>query len=114
MLTATNTIPTNNNIIFNNLTISGGTTTLSRNTTVNANLTIMSGGTLDGGVHTLSVGRAGHDGTFLGNTVNGHLHEERQSSHHRHRGEQFQSPESESGDEHREHPGGPLDQFQRS
>jgi hypothetical protein len=54
-LTSTNTIPSNNNINFFNLIVSGGTTSLSRNTTVSGDLTINSGATLNGGANTLSL-----------------------------------------------------------
>jgi hypothetical protein len=68
-LTVTNTVPSNNNIDFNNLTISGGTTTLSRNVSVNGNMVINLGGTLDGGANILTVGGDWtNNGTFTGNT----------------------------------------------
>ncbi len=67
--TATNTIPNDNNIIFNNLLMSGGTTTISRNTDVLGELTINSGAALDGETHTLTVsGDWTNNGTFTGNT----------------------------------------------
>ena len=68
-LTATNIIPSDNNINFNNLTLSGGTTSLPRNVTVNGNLVINTGATLNGGANTLSVGGNWiNNGTFTGNT----------------------------------------------
>lgn len=68
-LTSTNTIPSNNNINFFNLIVSGGTTSLSRNTTVSGDLTINSGATLNGGANTLSLtGNWTNNGTFTGNT----------------------------------------------
>ncbi|MEI7982509.1 MAG: hypothetical protein WCI71_12720, partial [Bacteroidota bacterium] len=67
-LTATNTIPSNNNIIFFDLIMSGGTTTLSRNVTVQGDLLINSGASLDGGANTLSLGgNWTNNGTFNGN-----------------------------------------------
>ncbi|MCX6150806.1 MAG: hypothetical protein NTX22_09800 [Ignavibacteriales bacterium] len=68
-LTATNTIPNNNNIIFNNLTISSGITTLSHNVDVNGNLLINTSATLNGGANTLTVGGDWtNDGSYAGNT----------------------------------------------
>jgi hypothetical protein len=67
-LTATNVIPNDNNVIFNNLTMSGGTTTLPRNVDVNGNLLINPSATLNGGANTLSVGgNWTNNGTFTGN-----------------------------------------------
>ena len=67
--TATNTIPNDNTIIFNNLTASGGTTTLPRNVDVNGNLVINTGATLNGGTNILTVGgNWTNNGTFTGNT----------------------------------------------
>jgi|GEM_PF-1982578 len=78
--TATNTIPNDNNIIFNNLTVSGGTTSMPRNISVNGNLVIQPGGTFFGGVDDLTLGGDfTNDGTFTGNTgtvtflKNGHV-----------------------------------------
>ncbi|MDD8018054.1 MAG: T9SS type A sorting domain-containing protein [Bacteroidota bacterium] len=68
-LTASNTIPADNNVNFNNLIMSGGTTTLSRNVGVNGNLIINLGAALDGGANTLTVGGDWtNNGTFTGNT----------------------------------------------
>jgi len=68
-LTATNTIPNDNNVIFNNLTMSGGTTTLPGNVSVNGNLLINTGATLNGGANTLTLGgNWTNNGTFTGNT----------------------------------------------
>ena len=68
-LTATNTLPTDNKFIFNNLTMSGGTTTLPGNLEVNGNILINTGATLNGGTNTLSVaGDWTNNGTFAGNT----------------------------------------------
>ncbi len=67
-LTASNTIPTDTSIIFNNLTISGGTTLLPRNVDVLGNILINAGGSLDGGINTLTVGgNWTNNGTFTGN-----------------------------------------------
>ncbi|MEI6576485.1 MAG: dockerin type I domain-containing protein [Bacteroidota bacterium] len=67
--TATNTIPIDNNVIFNNLTMSGGTTTIAHNLTVSGNLLINSGASLNGGANTLSLaGNWTNNGTFTGNT----------------------------------------------
>jgi Secretion system C-terminal sorting domain len=67
--TATNIIPTDNNIIFNNLVMSGGTTTISRNTDVLGELTINTGAELNGETHTLTLGGNWiNNGTFTGNT----------------------------------------------
>jgi len=68
-LTATNTIPNDNNVIFNNLTMSVGTTTLPGNIDVSGNLLINTGATLNGGTNALSVGgNWTNNGTFTGNT----------------------------------------------
>ena len=68
-LTATNTIPSDNNVNFNNLTMSGGTTTLPRNVTVAGNLLINTGAALNGGANILTVGgNWTNNGTFTGNT----------------------------------------------
>lgn len=68
-LTATNTIPTDNKVIFNNLTLSGGTTTLPGNLDVKGNILINTSATLNGGANTLSVsGEWTNNGTFTGNT----------------------------------------------
>ncbi len=67
-LTATNTIPNNSNIDFNNLTVSGGTTTFSRIITISGNLLINLGATLDGGANTTTLGGDWtNNGTFIGN-----------------------------------------------
>lgn len=67
--TATNTVPSDNNVNFNNLTISGGTTSLSRNVTITGNVLINPGATLDGGANTTTVGGDWiNNGTFTGNT----------------------------------------------
>lgn len=67
-LTATSTMPTDKNVIFNNLIISGGTTTLSGNLNVNGSLLINTGGTLNGNVNTLFVGGDWvNNGIFSGN-----------------------------------------------
>ena len=66
--TATNTVPSNSNINFNNLVVSGGICNLSKNVTVNGNLLINSGGTLDCGTITLTLlGNYTNNGTFIGN-----------------------------------------------
>ena len=68
-LTATNTVPANTQINFNNLTMSGGTTSLVRNVTVSGNLLINSGASLDGGTITLTLlGNFTNNGTFTGST----------------------------------------------
>ncbi|MCB0276120.1 MAG: T9SS type A sorting domain-containing protein [Calditrichaeota bacterium] len=67
-LTATNTLPNDNSVIYNNLTLSGGTTFLPGNIDVHANLLINSGATLDGGANTLTLGGDWtNNGTFNGN-----------------------------------------------
>jgi hypothetical protein len=67
--TATNTIPTNNLIDFNNLAVSGGTTTVSRNMTVAGNVVIGAGGTLVCGANVVTCnGDWTNDGTFTGST----------------------------------------------
>ncbi len=64
-----NTLPSNTNAIFNNLTMSSGTTTLSHNLTVTGDLLINPGATLDGAVNTLNTGGNWiNNGTFTGNT----------------------------------------------
>ena len=69
VLTATNTVPNNNNLNFNNLTVSGGTTSFSRNVTFSGNMVIQPGGTIDGGANILSLsGNLTNNGTFNGNT----------------------------------------------
>jgi hypothetical protein len=69
VLTASNTIPNNNKIAFNNLTVSSGTTVLSRNFNVDGNLTINPAAVLDGGTNTLTLsGDWANNGTFTGNT----------------------------------------------
>ena len=66
--TSTNTLPTDNKVIFNNLTMSGGTTTLPGNLDVIGNIRINTGATLNGGANTLSVsGDWTNNGTFTGN-----------------------------------------------
>lgn len=68
-LTATNTVPANTLVNFNNLTMSGGTTSLSRNVTVSGNLLINTGATLDCGTITLTLlGNFENNGTFTGST----------------------------------------------
>jgi hypothetical protein len=67
--TATNIIPNDNTIIFNNLIVSGGTTSIPRNLDVNGNILINNAASIDGGANTLSVGGEWiNNGTFNGNT----------------------------------------------
>jgi hypothetical protein len=66
--TATNSIPNNTNVNFNNLTMSGGTTSFPRNITATGNVVINTGATLDGGTNILTVlGNWVNNGTFTGN-----------------------------------------------
>ena len=67
-MTATNAIPNDNNVNFNNLMMSGGTTSLTRNVTIAGNVIINPGATLDGGANTTTVGGDWiNNGTFTGN-----------------------------------------------
>jgi hypothetical protein len=66
-LTTSNTIPANNNVDFNNLSIRGGTTSLSRNITVQGDLVIDAAAGLICGNNTFTVGGNWlNDGTFNG------------------------------------------------